>query len=170
MIDDFFFDPDQQEGSSFELIPPGDYTCEIIEAKITQPKSGDGHMLALTWKICEGELEGRQVWQTLCYQHSNAQTQDIARRGLKDICSALEITEQVTDPEVFKFKPAKVRIGIQSDKFGQFDDQNRIKRVRALDATPEPAAPTPPTKPAPRTAAKPAGTGPGAAPWKKTAA
>jgi hypothetical protein len=114
MSNEFVFNPDQQEGG-FGLLPAGDYTAEIIEAEIRQPKSLDGHMLALTWKISDGEYEGRQAWQTLCYQHSNVQTQDIARRMLKDICIALGITEQVTDPEVFKFKPAKVRIGIQSE-------------------------------------------------------
>src|SRR5262245_61675186 len=103
MNDDFFFNPEEHEGSSFELLPLGDYTAEIIEADIRQPKSGDGHMLALTWKICDGAYESRQVWQTLCYQHSSAQVQDIARRMLKDICVALGINEQVTDPEVFKF-------------------------------------------------------------------
>jgi hypothetical protein len=65
MSDEFHFNPEQQEGSDFELIPPGDYVAQIIEAEIRQPKSGDGHMLALTWKICEGEYENRQVWDTL---------------------------------------------------------------------------------------------------------
>ena len=46
------------------------------------------------------------------YQHSNEQAQDIARRQIKDLCVALGITEQVTDPEVFLFKPVKVRVGI----------------------------------------------------------
>jgi hypothetical protein len=98
--------------------------------------------------------------------------QDIARRRLKDICTAFDITEQVSDPEVFKFKPAKVRIGIQSDKNGQFDDQNRIKRVSSLteaESTEPPPAKTaakPVTKPV---SSKPTG-GPGAAPWKRSAA
>ena len=178
MSDHFFFDPETQEGSSFELIPPGDYVAEIIEAEIRQPSSGDGHMLALTWKICEGDYEGRQVWETLCYQHSNPQTQDIARKKLKDICVALDINEQISDPEVFKYKPAKVRIGIKSDEYGQFDNQNRIKRVRGL-ADAEPPPPGAPTEPKPtktvasspsKPAAKPANTGPGPAPWKKSVA
>jgi Protein of unknown function (DUF669) len=178
MGDDFFFDPETQEGSSFELIPPGDHEAEIIEAKLGQPKSGDGHKLTLTWKICQGDYEGCQVWETLCFQHSNAQTEDIARKKLKDICTALGINEQVTDPEVFKFKPALVRIGIESDKYGQFESQNRIKRVRGLaDAEPPPlGAPTEPkstktvaSSPS-KPAAKPANTGPGPAPWKKSAA
>jgi hypothetical protein len=147
---EFHFDPESQEGTSFELIPPGDYVAQIIEANIRQPKSGNGHMLALTWKICEGEYEGRQVWETLCYQHSNPQTQDIARKKLKDLCVAFGITEQVSDPESFLFKPAKVRIGLQSDKYGQFDDKNFVKRVLPLqdpEATVQTPKPTP-TNPA----------------------
>jgi hypothetical protein len=143
----FYFDPESQEGTSFELILPGDYVAQIIEANIRQPKSGDGHMLALTWKICEGDYEGRQVWETLCYQHSSPQTQDIARKKLKDLCVALGITEQVSDPECFLFKPAKVRIGIQSDKYGQFDDKSFVKRVWPLqdpEPTPKPTLTTTP--------------------------
>jgi hypothetical protein len=175
IADDFFFDPETQEGGNFALIPPGNYLAEIIEAAIRQPKSGDGHMLGLTWRIVDGEYEGRQIWQTLCYQHSNAQTQDIARRMMKDICTALAINEQVTDPEVFKFKAAQVRIGVQSDKFGQFDDKNFIKRVQALaDAEPPPPTAPKPAKPVAsspsKPAVKPANTGPGPAPWKKSAA
>ena len=161
----FSFNPVEQEGSNFELIPAGDYTAQIIEAVISQPKSGDGQMLVLTWQICEGDFEKRQVWQTLCYQHSNKQTQDIARRTLKDICTALDIHEQVSDPEVFKFKPARVRVSIESDKNGQFDDQNRIKRVQPLATKP---ASTPSASPAtPKVAPK--ATGPGTAPWKRSA-
>jgi hypothetical protein len=175
MTENFYFDLETQEGSSFELIPPGAYAAEIIEAEIGQPRSGDGHMLSLTWRIVDGEYEGRQVWQTLCYQHSNAQTQDIARRMMKDICIALAINEQVTDPEVFKFKSAQVRIGIRPDKFGQFDARNFIKRVQtSADAEPPPpTAPKPPKTVASsqsKPAVKPANTGLGPAPWKKSAA
>jgi hypothetical protein len=169
MSDEFYFDPGQQEGSQFEPFPAGDYTAEIIDAVISQPKSGDGHMLSLTWKICDGDYESRQIWQRLCYQHSNPTTQDIARRFLKGLCIALEINQQITDPEVFKFKPARIRVAIESDKYGQFDDQNRIKRVHALSAS-ESEAPAPEKlamKPAAKPATKPTTTGPGAAPWKK---
>ena len=169
MSNAFSFNPVEQEGSNFGLIPAGDYAAQIIEAVISQPKSGDGQMLVLTWKITEGDHENRLLWQPLCYQHSNQQTQDIARRTLKDICVALGVTEQVRDPEVFKFKPARVRISIESDKNGQFDDQNRIKRVQPLATKPEPTpASTPSASPAtPKVAPK--ATGPGTAPWKRSA-
>ena len=109
-------------GVAVSRIPEGDYIAEIVEVEIYPPKSGDGYMLTLTWRICEGEYENRQVWQSLCYQHSSAQTQDIARKRIKDICVALDIKEQVTDPQIFKFKPARVRVG----------DAIRIARSRSL--------------------------------------
>ena len=173
MSDEFYFDPEQQEGSQVEPFPAGDYTAEIIDAVISQPKSGDGHMLSLTWKINDGDYEGKPIWQRLCYQHSNPTTQDIARRFLKDLCLALNINQQITDPEVFKFKPARVRVGVESDKYGQFDDQNRIKRVHPLSPAeseapaPEKSAAKSAAKPTAKPAAKPTTAGPGAAPWKK---
>jgi hypothetical protein len=178
-MSEFFFDPSQQEGFSYTPIPAGEYTAEIIEATITQPKNGDGHMLVLIWKISDGDYEGRQIFQHLCYQHSKPQTEDIARRMLKNICVALDINESVTDPEVFKFKPARVRVGVEVDKWGQFDDQNKIKRVKPLteadnetqEAKPAQQAAAPVTpKPAAKPTPKPAGDGPGAAPWKRPAA
>jgi hypothetical protein len=176
MDDEFFFDPEQQEGSNYTPIPAGEYTAEIIEATITQPKTGDGHMLSLIWRVVEGDHEGRQIFQQLCYQHSNPTTQDIARRTLKDICTALDINQQVSDPEIFKFKPARVRVVVEVDKYGQYDDKNKVRRVKPLtdadneaqETRPSPAQAVPTTpKPAAKPAPKAAGNGPGAAPWKQ---
>lgn len=172
-MSDFAFDPNQQEGSHYEVIPAGEYTAEIVDALITQPKSGDGDMLRLVWNVADGDFEGRKIFQTLCYQHSNSTTQDIARRMLKDICVALDIHEQVTDPEIFKFKPAKVKVAVEIDKNGQYDDQNKIKRVKSLtepdnEAQEAKSATAAPPKQTPKPTPKPAGAGPGAPPWKQT--
>jgi hypothetical protein len=172
MSDDFFFDPTEQEGSRFELVPIGDYTAEVIEADDKQPSSGDGRMLALTWKISEGDYEGRQIWETLCYQHSNTQTQDIARRRIKDLCVAFGITEQIKDPSVFKFKPVHVRVGVRVDKSGRYDDQNKIMRVKPLTSsnTEPQAAQAPQAAASPKAVVKPGTAGPGPAPWKSARA
>jgi hypothetical protein len=174
MSDEFHFDPSQEEGSSFKPISVGNYTAEIIEATLAVPSNGDGHMLKLVWRVIDSAHEGRQVFDYLCYQHSNQQTQDIARRKIKDICTALGITEQVTNPEVFMFKPMQVRIGIKSDKQGLWDDQNVVSRVRPLNApdapAPAPSSPTPPRPATPAAAATKPTSGLGAAPWKKPAA
>lgn len=178
---DFEFDPAAEEGSSFDLIPAGDYPAEIVDAAIRPPNNGDGLMLALVWALNQGPYEGRKIFQNLCFKHSKQQTQDIARKQIKDICDALGIVEIVTDPEVFKFKPAKVRVVIESDKTGRYDDSNRIKRVTRLEdgdgeaaeakasVTSKPPAPSVSAEPAAKPETKPTGNGPGAAPWKRSA-
>lgn len=144
---DFSFDPGAEEGTNFDLIPVGVYVAEIIEAGLSTPKSGLGSMLNLTWRIIEGDYEGRQIWDRLCYLHPNLQTQSIARKRLKDVCDALGILQHFTDPEILKYKPARIKVGIETDRNGQYDDQNRVKRVYPLDdegkTSPEPARPAP---------------------------
>ena len=70
------------------MLPVGEYVAQIVEASIQQPNSGDGYYLALTWKIIEGDYEGRQVWQRITYLHSSEQAQTIGRKTLKDLCVA----------------------------------------------------------------------------------
>src|SRR4029077_13651221 len=91
------FDPETQEGNSWDPLPVGEYVAQIVEASVLQPKSGDGFYLALTWKIIEGELEGRQFWHRITFAHSNEQAQTIGRKTLKDLCVALNVNEQVND-------------------------------------------------------------------------
>ena len=162
------FDPETQEGNSWELLPVGEYVAQIVEASIQQPKSGDGYYLALTWKIIEGEYEGRQVWQRITFVHSSEQAQTIGRKTLKDLCVALDVNEQVSDAEVFLFKPARIRVGIEKDKQGLYPDKNRITRILPLEAKPaEPEQPAQATaarasSPAAATRAPKSTVGPGA--------
>ena len=64
-------------------MPVGEYVAQVVEASIQQPNSGDGYYLALTWKIIEGDFEGRQVWQRITFLHSSEQAQTIGRKTLK---------------------------------------------------------------------------------------
>ena len=82
------FDPETQEGNSWELLPVDEYVAQVVEASVQQPNSGDGYYLALTWKIIEGDFEGRQVWQRITFLHSSEQAQTIGRKTLKDLCVA----------------------------------------------------------------------------------
>ena len=166
------FDPETQEGNSWELLPVNEYVAQIVEASMQQPKSGDGCYLALTWKIIEGELEDRQLWQRITFVHSSEQAQTIGRKTLKDLCVALDVNERVGDAGVFLFKPARIMVGIEKDKQGLYPDKNRISRILPLEA--KPAEPEQPAQATAAKASSPAGAtrapkstvGPGApAPW-----
>jgi hypothetical protein len=163
------FDPENQEGNSWDLVPIGEYAAAIVEIAVAQPKSGDGYYVAVTWKIDEGEYEGRQIWQRITYIHSSEQAQTIGRKQLKDLCNATGLNgEHVEDVEVFLFKRAKIKVGVERDKEGIYDDKNKVTRIRPLDET-SPAAAKPPPQAAapPPQAAKPQSkAGPkSSAPW-----
>ena len=165
------FDPETQEGNSWDLLPVGEYVAQVVEASILKPNSGDGYYLALTWKIIEGDYEGRQVWQRITYLHSSEQAQTIGRKMLKDLCVATGVAKQFDDVEVFLFKPVRIRLGIERDKQGVYPDKNRISRILPLEAkSEEPEQPEQPAKPVAATkvasaakTSKPAPAGP--APW-----
>jgi len=174
------FDPQQQEGSHFDLVPAGWYDAQIIEATVCQSQTakGSGHYLKLSWQITEeGDYENRYVWQNITFLHDKSvQAVEIGRRNFKDLCDATSISEQVSDVSIFKFKPCRIRVGIAKDKDGLYDDQNKVTRVKPLNspeaheakAAPKPPARTPPTaaQPKPATASTAAGNG-SVAPWRK---
>jgi hypothetical protein len=137
------FDPTTQEGNSWDLLPVGEYVAQVVEASIQKPNSGDGYYLALTWKIIEGDHEGRQVWQRITYLHSSEQAQTIGRKALKDFCIATGVAEPVDDIEVFLFKPVRIRLGIERDKQGIYADKNKISRILPLAGKSAPAGPAP---------------------------
>jgi Protein of unknown function (DUF669) len=162
------FDPNQQPGSTWELIPVGEYPASIVEIGVMQPQSGNGYYIAITWRLDEGEFDGRQVWQRITFVHSSEQAQAIGRKQLKDLTVACGIDEHVQNVDIFLFKRCKIKVGVERDKNGIYDDKNKVLRVLppadVVPPAPAPAAPAP--KPTPATpkpqAAKPAG---GKAPW-----
>jgi hypothetical protein len=146
------FDPATQEGN--DLIPVGIYVAQVIEACVAQPLSGDGHYIALTWQITEGEHEGRYVWQNITFLHSSAQATRIGRKQFKDLCVATGISEQVSDVEVFKFTACDIRVGVETDKQGAYPDKNKVSGIWPLGQAPRPkATAVGPKKPAPSAAA-----------------
>jgi hypothetical protein len=138
------------------LLPNEEYVAQIDEAAVMQPKTGDGYYIALTWKISEGEYEGRQVWQRIMYLHSSEQARTIGRKMLKDLCSALCINEHVEDVDVFLFRPAKIKVGVEKDKTGQYDDKNVVKRILPFAAPDQPSPPAAQSVPPAKAATKPA--------------
>lgn len=161
------FDPDTEEGSHFELIPAGDYLAMITEASVAPPKSGDGQMLSLRWVIIEGEYENRTVFQSIVFLHSSEQAQRFGRQRLKDLCDAMGITGAVTDAEIFLNRPVRIRIGIEKDKGGVYEDRNGVKRVMPPDGPPATPAPAPKPAAAVKPAAIAAKATGGSPPWAR---
>jgi pyruvate/2-oxoglutarate dehydrogenase complex dihydrolipoamide acyltransferase (E2) component len=131
------FDPATEKGTT--LVPVGTYVAQITDASVSQPKSGDGYGINLTWQIDVGEYQGFYVWQRLTFLHSSVQATVIGRRQFKDLCVATGVDEQVTDVSVFKYIPCQIRVGIEQDKQGVYADKNKVSRILPFEQPPKAA-------------------------------
>jgi hypothetical protein len=133
------FDVDNEEGSKFDLLPKGTYKAEIMGAAVKVAKSGRGQYVSITWQIVEGEFERRNVFQNVTIQHDSEKAQRFGRGMFKDIASACGISGQLTDLSVLCFRPCAIKVGIEEDKTGEYDDKNKVVRVLPVGAmaTPE---------------------------------
>jgi hypothetical protein len=128
------FDTAQETGNSWELLAPGEYVAQIIEAAVAPLRSGNGTGITLVWQIIEGECANRQLWQNVNYIHTSEVSQRIGRKTIKDLCIALGIDEAVKDASVFLHHPCRIRVVIEKDKGGRYDDKNRVTRISAFDS------------------------------------
>jgi hypothetical protein len=163
------FNPEEHEGSKFELLPVGEYIAQITDSCVVPTKAGDGHRIGLTWQIVEGDYENRYVFENITFSHPNEMAVAIGRRQLKDLCAACGIDDPVTDVSVFRLIPCRIKVGIEKDKTGLYEDKNKVTRVLPLEGPHKAAATTAKAgasaKPSAKPAAPRASNGPGAAAW-----
>lgn len=139
---------------SFEPLPAGDYTMQVIESDIKETKSGTGEQLVLTLEVLEGPHSNRRVWDRLNIRNQNADAQRIAQRSLADLCLALGISS-LRKTEDLHFKPFVGKVTIRPDKTGQYGPQNAVRYKARGGQPPSSKASTPPARAPAGTAAKP---------------
>jgi Protein of unknown function (DUF669) len=131
------FETEKEEGTpAFELLPRDRYTAEVFDAKAGPTKNGKGYAVTLTWRISEGEYEGRTVFQYVLLQHDNSDAMKWGRQRFKDILTALGITGDVSDLTTLYNIPATISVIQKEDKTGQYAPKNEINRVLPLVTRP----------------------------------
>ncbi len=128
------FDTENEEGTSFDLLPPNKYAAEVDDAKVAVTKNGEGQMVNLRWRIVEGDCENRVIFQSILIQHTSADAQRIGRAKFKDVAVACGINEKITDLEVLKYKKCTIGVGIEKDKDGVYPDKNVVKYTKPYTA------------------------------------
>lgn len=144
---------------SFDPVPAGNYLAAISESDIVSTKAGTGQMLKLTWRIQDGPMKGRIVFDRLNISNSNPKAEEIGQRQLSALCHAAGVL-QLADTQQLHGIPMQIKVTVRRDESGQYGDQNEVKDYRAVSGQ-SAAAPAAPAF-APAAAAKPAAP---AAPW-----
>ena len=117
------FNTDVEEGSSFDLVPTGNYVAVITDAMVGNLKSGNGQSIRMTWQIQGGEYDGRKVWDQVIVSHTSTEAMKFGRRKLKDIADAVGVSGSIKDLTV-----------LEQNKAGEFPPKNRIGRVKPIAA------------------------------------
>jgi Protein of unknown function (DUF669) len=149
-------------------LPDGYYNVAISNSEMKPNSKGDGHYLALTFKVLDGAHTGRPLYSNLNLKNASQQAVEIAYRDLSAIGHAVGVL-QIQDSHQLHGIPLKVKVGTQRQ--ADRDPQNVIKAYKSVNDTggqsaqpmpawanapiaqPQPSAPTsmqPPAQPAPQ--------------------
>ena len=75
--------------SSFDPLPPGDYTAIVSESDMRDTKAGTGKYIELCIHIVEGQYEGRRLWERLNVYNPSERAENMARSQLKGLSIAV---------------------------------------------------------------------------------
>lgn len=141
-----------------ENLPPGTYVAYIDASDIKPTKkanddsayggpAANDKLLALTFKIAEGEYEGAVIFTNLNIVNVNPVAQEIAQRDFSAICHAVGKL-RVKDSGELHNKKMKIKVDVEKKE--NFSARNIIKGYEALDSGAKsvtPAAPVSAAKP-----------------------
>ena len=115
---------------SYELLPKGNYTAQIVNSEIKENRNG-GNRLSLQWEIVDGQYAGRMIFQNINIAHANPEVVRIGRQNIAQICNAIG-RSSVNDSSELHNQPMQIRVIIKEDKTGQYESQNEVRGYSAL--------------------------------------
>lgn len=152
--------------TSYEVLPPGTYTVQIVQSEMRPTRDGNGQYLWLELDVLDGPHQGRKLFDRLNLVNASAQTVEIAQRTLSAICHATGRL-QVQDSQELHLVPMAANVTVQPPKNG-YGESNKI-RYQPLKGAGDRSTPhAPPGTDAPTRPAVPA-SGFASAPWKRSA-
>jgi len=98
--------------STYDVLPPGKYTVQIVNSEMRPTSNGLGQYLWLELDVLDGEHAGRKLFDRLNLVNANTQTVEIAQRTLSAICHATG-KMQVTDSEELHLIPLQADVTVQ---------------------------------------------------------
>lgn len=143
---------DHGDMGSFDPIPAGEYTAEIIESEMKPTKAaleakeeGDknwakiGQRLVLKFSIISGEFKGRTLLTGLNIINKNPQAVEISQKELATICRAVGLPG-CEDSEELHGKPMTIKVKVKPES-ANYAASNEITNYKALEGLARPSKP-----------------------------
>lgn len=139
----------QEPSADFSPIPAGVYDVEVVESDIVSTKAGDGTIVKLTFRVLNGQHEGRQIWANLNIENRNPKAQEIGQRELSDLSRACGFAANPERTEDFHGIPLVVNVKLKPGD-GEYGPRNEVGSFKAASH----ARPAPRPAPVQRQAAQ----------------
>lgn len=81
-----FLDVSEVKPQTMAGVPAGKYSAAVIEAEVKDTKNGTGQYVATTFRITQGEMEGRKVFHNFNIKNQNPDAQRIGLEQIKILC------------------------------------------------------------------------------------
>jgi hypothetical protein len=133
---------EEYDEKRFAPVPVGDYKAILSDIALTTTKNGQGQYFACTFEIVEGEFANRLIFINLNVTNQNSIAQDIGRRTFAQICRAVGVIKPQSENDLLN-KIMVISVSIETDKTGQYEPKNNIKKFAESSAAPvksEPAS------------------------------
>ena len=126
------WDNTDDSGGSFDPLPPGTYRVIIHSAEIKETQRG-GQMVKLRYDVAPGhQYEGRVIFDQQCINLPySPEATKIGRAQHKRLCKALGFTSRPRSLRDLEGKALDVKVKIEKDSSGQYEDQNRVTAYKA---------------------------------------
>lgn len=122
----------EAQSDNFAPIPAGNYTAEVNRSEVKQAKGGRGSYLSLSLKVLEGDFAGRLIFQNITLTNASATAQNIGREQMAQLAGACGVLN-LQDSEQLHGKPIGIRVAIETDKTGQYEPRNSVKKFFPLN-------------------------------------
>lgn len=134
------YDVNAEASTGFEPLPAGTYLARIVDAKKdpVSRRNDHGDCLNLTWKVADGEYEGRLFWQriNLWFRGNNeAIVREVANRQFAAIREATGVPMPQTTDELLE-RDCLVTLKIKHDP--GYDPKNEVSSVKAVNGVAPP--------------------------------
>lgn len=129
------FVPEEAKSTGFEPIPAGYYEAEITKSELKSTKDGTGKYIAMTFKVLDGEHEGRLVFTNLNIVNKSDVAVRIAQGDLKAICHSVGFEGDLEDTEDLHGIPMAIKVS-EKPETPQWPAKNEIKGYKPLEDSP----------------------------------
>ncbi|UYM16224.1 DUF669 domain-containing protein [Endozoicomonas euniceicola] len=105
-------------------LPAGDYVVVVTDARLIPTKSG-GRMVTVTYKVMEGQSQGRSLWSNHNIYNQSDKAQEIGRKEISRIAHAIG-QPQLSDTDQLLNQVMTISVIIKQDP--GYGPKNEVKK------------------------------------------